>query len=130
MGVVLEMRGDQEGAIRHLSEAVRLNPVHAVAHYDLGNLFAIQGRFDEAVRHLTEAANLQPDGGVPACYNLACIHARQNREEQAVYWLKKAVERGFVRWDLLRNDKDMENIRENTYYKDLISSHETGVGPD
>lgn len=130
LGIILKLKGDQDGAIRHLSEAVRINPAHGNAHYDLGNLFSEQGHFEEAIRHLSEAVHIQPHGAVPACYNLACIYARQNMKEEAIIWLKKAVDGGFNRWDLLINDKDMENIREDPYYRDLISSHKTGVVPE
>jgi len=124
LGITLKRKGDPDGAIRHLSEAVRINLGNAKAYFDLGNLLADQGRLDEAIRYLSEAVRLQPDDSVPVCYNIACAYARQNRREEAIAWLKKAVEGGFNRWDLLGNDRDMENIRNTSYYKSLINDNE------
>jgi tetratricopeptide (TPR) repeat protein len=121
LGVMLKQQGDYDSAIRHLSESVHIRPDHANARYDLGSLFAKQGRLDEAVLHLAEAVRLQPDDCIPACYDLACVYARLNSKKNAVAWLQKAVEAGFSRWDLLRNDRDIENIRNTSYYKSLIN---------
>ena len=97
-------------------------PGHAKAHYDLGNLLASQGDLDGAIRHLSEVVRLSPDDNIPACYNIACAYARQNKIEESIVWLKKAVDKGFKRWELLKTDKDMENIRGSSYYKELIEA--------
>ncbi|MDD5724085.1 MAG: tetratricopeptide repeat protein [Syntrophales bacterium] len=128
LGTALALKGDRDGAIRHLSEAVRIMPDHAKARYDLGNLLAGQGRLDEAILHLSEAFRLRPDGSIPVCYNIACACARQNKREEAIAWLKKAVEGGFNRWELLKSDKDLENIRDTVYYKSLIKGQGVGNG--
>ena len=119
LGVALKHKRDIKGAIRHLSEAVRIRPDHAKAHYDLGNLLASQGNLDEAIRHFSEVVRLSPDN-IPVCYNIACAYARQNKREESIAWLKKAVDRGFKRWDLLKTDKDLKNIRETSYYRSII----------
>lgn len=120
LGIALAGKGDSDNAIHHLSETLRIMPGHAKAHYDLGNLLAGQGRLDEAISHLSEAVRLHPDDNVPVCYKIACVYARQNKIEKSIAWLKKAVDRGFNRGDLLRNDKDLENIRGTSYYRSLI----------
>jgi Flp pilus assembly protein TadD len=52
--------GRNEEAIRHLTEALRLVPIDAEAHFDLGCLLAESGRRDEAVKSLKEALRLKP----------------------------------------------------------------------
>jgi tetratricopeptide (TPR) repeat protein len=120
LGIALARKGDLGRAIRHLSEALQIMPGHAKAHYDLGNLLASQGDLDGAIRHLSEVVRLSPDDNIPACYNIACAYARQNKIEESVVWLKKAVDKGFKRWELLKTDKDLENIRSSSYYKKII----------
>ena len=50
-------------AISHYYQAVRIRPGYAMAHYNLGDLLATQGRIDEAIHHLSEAIRLRPDLG-------------------------------------------------------------------
>jgi tetratricopeptide (TPR) repeat protein len=120
LGIALASKGDLDRAIRHLSEALQIMPGHSKAHYDLGNLLASQGDLDGAIRHLSEVVRLSPDDNIPVCYNIACAYARQNKIEESIVWLKKAVDKGFKRWELLKTDKDMENIRGSSYYKEII----------
>ena len=69
---------------------------------------------------LQKSIALKPDQWEP-CYYLAGIFARQNHVVQSVEWLKKAVAKGFDNWDLLKGDKNLENIRASAYYQELIS---------
>ncbi|MEW6673695.1 MAG: tetratricopeptide repeat protein [Thermodesulfobacteriota bacterium] len=55
-----------------------------------------------------------------ACYYIACIYALQKKMELACVFIKKAVNGGFDRRDLLENDKNLENIRKTSCFKSLI----------
>ncbi|HOO91225.1 MAG TPA: tetratricopeptide repeat protein, partial [Syntrophales bacterium] len=129
LGTALALKGDPDGAIYHLSEAVRIGPDNAKTHYDLGNLLAIKGRLDEAILHLSEAVRLHPDDSAPVCYNIACAYARQNKREESITWLKRAVEEGFDKWEFLASDADLENIRGTPYYQSLLRNH-SAIGGD
>ena len=62
---------------------------------------------------------LRPDSaGAP--YNIACIYAKQNKVEDSIDWLKKAIDSGYRNWDLIKTDKKLENIRGSSYYKKII----------
>ncbi len=54
-------------------------------------------------------------GIADAYYHVACIYAIQNKNEKSIKWLKKAVEKGFNNWELLRVDKDLENISKSKF---------------
>ena len=56
-------------------------------------------------------------------YNIACIYANQNKPEESVVWLKKAVEKGFNDWEHIKTDSDLDNIRSSSYYKEFIKEH-------
>jgi len=43
-----------------------------------------------------------------------------------VRWLKTAVEKGFADWGLLKQDKDLENIRGTAYYGELMKRRGRG----
>jgi Tfp pilus assembly protein PilF len=65
---VLEKRGDLAGATAQIRETVRIRPRFALAHAELGQLFARQGRPEEALPELQTATSLRPD--------LADVHIR------------------------------------------------------
>jgi len=56
-------------------------------------------------------------------YNVACIYAIQNKPEESVEWLKKAVEKGFSDWKHIKTDSDLDNIRGSIYYKEFVKDH-------
>ncbi len=108
-------------ASKHFSAALRINPDFTRAHNNLGNLLAMQGKVSEAVKHYSEVLRLDPDS-YQGYYNLACIYATQNQIDESIDWLKKALDNGFDNWELLKSDKDLENIRNTTYYMKLMDS--------
>src|SRR5881275_2032943 len=56
-----EMRnGNLDAAAQDFSQAIKLNPAFAEAHFNLGLVRVGQGRFDEAITSLTRALALKP----------------------------------------------------------------------
>jgi hypothetical protein len=53
-------------------------------------------------------------------YNIACVWALQYQIEDSLKWLKKSVSKGFDNWNYIKNDKDLENIRDTSYFTALI----------
>jgi tetratricopeptide (TPR) repeat protein len=60
LGKLLNQRGDKTGALAHYEAALRINPRHAVAHYNIGNLLR-DTQPAEAARHFAEAVDAKPD---------------------------------------------------------------------
>jgi len=61
MATALKTEGKTDEAIRHLDQALRINPRFARGHALLGTILARQGDQQRAVQHLTEALRLEPD---------------------------------------------------------------------
>ena len=40
--------------------------------------------------------------------------------EKSIEFLKKALDKGYNDWELLKNDGDLENVRGTSFYKELI----------
>ena len=60
------------------------------------------------------------DGTSADCYQLARGHALSGDKEQAVQWLRQAVERGYRAYDLMRRDPDLESLRDLPDYRELV----------
>ncbi|HWV93694.1 MAG TPA: tetratricopeptide repeat protein, partial [Vicinamibacterales bacterium] len=44
-----------------LREVIRINPNHYNAHYNLGELFRLEGKYDESAKRFREYLRLAPD---------------------------------------------------------------------
>ena len=67
---------------------------------------------------------LDPSLKAQASYNIARAYVRQGNAEKSIKWLRKAVEAGFNNWDGLKTDKDLDNIRETSYYRKIMEKRD------
>ena len=116
---LLRLRGNDDEAIAHYEEALRVKPGFREALHSLALIYSEQGRYDDALATLEELVRAHP-GDTDALYNTACIHARRGRTGQAVQALKEAMARGFDNIELIRTDPDLANIRHTPYYCELV----------
>jgi Flp pilus assembly protein TadD len=79
-----------EGAIRHFSAALALNPRSAVAHYNLGTALTLARRLDDAAREYQAAIALDP--AYPKAHNnLANVWLAQQKYDAAIREFEEAV---------------------------------------
>ncbi len=119
LGNLCQQIGESDKAIVHYRKALSIHPGFVPALHRLTILHAVKGEYDEAISLLKEWNQLEPDSP-DAPYYIASIRARQNQPEEAVMWLKRAVERGYKNWELLKTDANLENVRDTSYYKELV----------
>jgi Zn-dependent protease len=50
-------------------------------------------------------------------YNVACALARQSNTEQAIKWVKIALDNGFKDWEMLNTDPDLEALRGHAQFE-------------
>jgi tetratricopeptide (TPR) repeat protein len=112
--------GKLNEAIQQYQKALEIQPDFTPAINKIGLIYVAQGEYDKAFSSYQRIIELKPDDYV-AYYNVACMYAKQNKIEEAVDWLKKAVKHGFRDWEFLKKDKDLENIRRSSYYKELTN---------
>ena len=122
LGNFYKMKGALDKAIDQYEKALSIQPGFTGAVSNLALVYAIKGENDKAVSALKKMIELRPDSA-GAYYNIACIYAKQRRIEEAIAWLKKAIKKGYRNWDLVKTDKDLENIRGSSYYKEIIRDH-------
>jgi tetratricopeptide (TPR) repeat protein len=84
-------QGKLDGAIKHFSFVLDLEPEHIKAHGNLGSILLAKGAFKEATVHLFEAIRIDPDNA-EAHYSIALAMAGQHKLDEALLHYAKAVE--------------------------------------
>ena len=82
--------GDLTRAAAEFAESLRLSPISAAAHYNLGNALLGLRRFDEAEARFLAAIGLAPDYGL-ASHGLALVMVATGRDELAVRHFEHAA---------------------------------------
>ncbi|MDX2176084.1 MAG: M56 family metallopeptidase [Candidatus Sumerlaeia bacterium] len=85
---------------------------------------ALENHYDGAYdKSIPAFKKLFDEGRRPAlsAYNAACGHALNGDREAAIEWLGKAVEAGFDNPRLLASDSDLESLREDPRFKELLA---------
>jgi len=101
---------DFEGAIALLDAYLQEHPEDANALMSLGNAYHAQGDYEAAVEVNRRAANTR--WAVPtARYNEACALSLLGRSDEAQKALQAALQAGFLDYDLIASDADLENLR-------------------
>ncbi len=122
MGNLYLARGDLNSAISWLEKATTLQPDFPQALNNLAMAHTFAGQHDRALEVFQKLIAFQPDNAANY-YNVAVLYALQNKKADALEWLNKAVEKGYDNWELIKTDKDLDNIRNSEGYRVLIEGH-------
>ena len=120
LGNLYKAAGRFDDAAEAYKKALSLQPGLIDAINNLATVYLMKGNHNKALPLYMRMINLAPDNFV-GYYNLACMYAIQNKVDESINWLKQAVKRGFSDWDVLKNDKDLENIKDSFYFKALLA---------
>jgi tetratricopeptide (TPR) repeat protein len=122
MGELYKSNGRLDEAIAQFQKAIELKPKYFEALYNLAIIFALKGEYDQALELSEAMLSARPEDAA-AHYFVACIYARKNRIEESLDWLKKAIEKGYQNWELIKTDKNLANIRKTDFFQDLVKNH-------
>jgi tetratricopeptide (TPR) repeat protein len=121
LGNLYDRTGDRAKAMDHYHMAVKIRPDFSQALNNLAIGYAVKGEYDKALSALQRMVSLQPHNPV-VHYSIASILARQNKVNESIDWLQSAVGNGFKDRNRIITDKNLENIRHNKRYQELIQS--------
>ena len=89
-----------------------------------GNNLTLKGRYAEGLQIDKRLVQLRPADAL-AHYNLACSYALLKRPDQAIKTLRRAVELGYRDFRYMREDRDLESIRHDPRFRQLLREYES-----
>jgi tetratricopeptide (TPR) repeat protein len=119
LGVLYGQKGALSHALEKYQQALIHHPKFAQAQFDLAHIYALLGDDENALQAYRRVVEIQSDL-VWAYYNAAAILAADNRVDEAILWIEKAVSKGFSDWEYLENDARMKPVRATLFYQNLL----------
>jgi tetratricopeptide (TPR) repeat protein len=89
----------------------------------MGNNLTLKGRYAQGLQIDKRLVQLRPNDPL-AHYNLACSYALLKRNEQALKILRRAVELGYRDFRYMREDHDLDSIRHDPRFRQLLREYE------
>ena len=100
---------------RYLSQ----HPDDARGHMYFATDLAQVGRKEEAKLEAARALELSPDDPL-MLYNATCFYAQMGEKRLALETLKNAIAAGYANFDWLKRDSDLDSIRKEPEYIELL----------
>ncbi|BBM88035.1 tetratricopeptide repeat protein [Candidatus Uabimicrobium amorphum] len=122
-GVCHYNKGDYDTAIADFTKAIEVQGDFANAYDNRGACYHKQELYEQAIADCNKALQLNPNYA-NAYYNLACNYCMQKDKAKALECLENALENGFKDFDHLELDDDLNFIREDQEFKNLMDSYE------
>ena len=119
LGNLYNDRGKLDEAIGSYRRALSLKPDYIQAMNGLAIVHAKKGEYGEAIELFKKIIVHDRDNPAPY-YNIACTYAKENNKKEALHWLREAIGKGFQKWELIKHDRDLENIRDMAAFQELI----------
>ena len=99
------------------------NPDYVDVLRVMGNLLTLKGRFADGLQIDKRLVTLRPNDPL-AHYNLACSYALLKRPDQSIKTLRRAVELGYRDFRYMREDHDLDAIRHDPRFRQLLREYE------
>lgn len=87
------------------------------------NLAAVK-RYSESAMLDRRIIQLCPTDSL-AYYNLACLYSLMHKVELAIHSLRRALELGYDDFDFIKKDRDLDTIRQDPRYRQLIREYQS-----
>lgn len=99
------------------------NPDYVDVLRVMGNNLTLKGRFAEGLQIDKRLIQLRPEDPL-AHYNLACSYSLLKRADLAIKTLRCAVELGYRDFRYMREDHDLDFIRHDPRFRQLLREYE------
>ena len=120
----LELHADATAArrtgLRLAEERLEFDPYDVRALYLAANALVALGQIDQGLELTRRALKVEPREPM-LLYNAACIFCIAERPDDAIAFLEEAVRHGFSNRDWMREDVDLDSLRESSRFKALAA---------
>ena len=99
------------------------NPDYVDVLRVMGNNLTLKGRYAQGLQIDKRLVQLRPTDSL-AHYNLACSYALLRRPDMALKALRRAVELGYRDFRYMREDRDLDSIRHDPRFRQLLREYE------
>ncbi len=110
--------------IKFYEGILKQRPSFTQALVALGDAYTKRGLFEKGLEVDKRLADLRPDDSI-AWYNLACSYSLINDIESGLKAINKSLLLGYEDFSFLEKDPDLENLRQDIRFKDLIATFKT-----
>lgn len=115
--------GQSGDAVAALEKTLQLQPTHARAWFQLGELAYRRGEMAVAQKHYRRSLELEPDF-VFAHFNLACVLSRAGHPADALAEIEATLKLGYARWEKLQSDADLAAVRARPEFAALVAKYQ------
>ena len=145
--------GDTDGALEDYTLCITMNPEYAYCYLNRGVLYRLKGEMKAAESDFKQVVKLDTIEGKIQCaqyayyylgdkekaieitdrmlkkndkgdfYDAACLYSIMGEKEKAIGYLRKSFELGFRRFAHIASDRDLNNIRTEKGFVDLINEY-------
>lgn len=77
--------------------------------------------YEESVTAYEKILKIDPDDMI-ALYNIACAYSLMGDKEKALHYLARSIDTGYLDFSHMERDTDLDNIREEAQYKEIMSA--------
>jgi Tfp pilus assembly protein PilF len=117
---------DFDNAIKEFSIAIQKYPNYDVAYSNRAVAYMQQHKFNKAMDDLKKAVEINPNNPI-AHYNFTALYSLQNQLDRSLDSLDRALELGFDNYDALRNDTDLNNVRQHPEFVKILEKHKVFI---
>ena len=112
----------EEFQITFLQSVSVMDPENIEILVQLGDLYSRLGRVEESLKIDLKLVSLCPEEKV-FHYNLACSYSLLDDLDLSLLALEKALLLGYDDVEQIENDADLQNLRKDKRYRDLVGMH-------
>ena len=121
LGLLYKKNGDINTAIACFSKALSYDDDFTPALFNIADAYIEKKKFSQADLYIKTIITLHPGESIYS-YNIGCLYSKKGDVTNAISWLLKAVNDGYTNQNNFEMDKDLENIRETTAFKNLLTT--------
>lgn len=111
-------------ALPYYEQYIRKHPDDQGNRMDYAYLLDYSGKKDESFQQINTIISL-PNADGNTLYNAACVLIRQQRKDQGLLTLKRAVTSGFSNSNDFRTDPDLEPVRDMPEFQEILEKLES-----